>query len=134
MPGDLDYGTDGRASFFAVGESAWHREGTLLDEAPDLDEALQLANLDYQVVKVPAYRAGAPPGGGFPVESEDTYFTIRTRIGMSRSGSWVESTSRSRIGTRSRESDRSWRRGSSNLKRAESSVPVPTPGSWPVST
>ncbi len=78
MPADLDHGADGRASFFAVRQSAWHREGTLLDEAPGLDEALLLANLDYHVVKVPAYRPSGPRADGYLVESEDTYFTVRT--------------------------------------------------------
>lgn len=55
MPGDLDFGSDGRASMLSVRESPWHREGMLLEDTPGFEEALELARLDYEVVKVPTY-------------------------------------------------------------------------------
>lgn len=46
---------DGRAAFFEVGRvrTAWHRLGTLLPDAPSLDDAIATAGLGYTVEKVP---------------------------------------------------------------------------------
>lgn len=42
---------DGRASMFSVRLSPWHREGVVLPEHPSFNKAIELARLDYTVVK-----------------------------------------------------------------------------------
>lgn len=77
MPGELDYSAIGQANVFVVGQSAWHREGTLLAKAPRYETALEVAGLDYKVVKVPAYRASTVPRGGH-IRSDNAFLTVRT--------------------------------------------------------
>lgn len=80
MPGELDFGSDGRASMFSVRESPWHREGVLLEHAPGFEEALELARLDYEVAKVGVYwRSDSRPRR--LVESEHAFLTVRTDRG-----------------------------------------------------
>ena len=56
MPHELDVVTGTtRKAMFSVGETPWHREGTVLTEAPSLAEALQLGGLDFEVVTCPVY-------------------------------------------------------------------------------
>jgi phage/plasmid-like protein (TIGR03299 family) len=40
-------------AMFSVVETPWHRLGTVLPEAPSLDEAMRLGGLDWEVAKVP---------------------------------------------------------------------------------
>lgn len=63
--------TNGKADFFSVVETAWHREGTVLDKAPTLEEALALANMNYTVEKRPLTIQGN--GGG--ATSEKAFVT-----------------------------------------------------------
>ena len=42
---------DGKASFVAKGEKAWHGLGQVVDKAMTSEEAIKLANLDYEVGK-----------------------------------------------------------------------------------
>jgi phage/plasmid-like protein (TIGR03299 family) len=42
-------------AMFAVGETPWHREGVLLNEAPSFEEAMRLSGTDYEVRLVPIY-------------------------------------------------------------------------------
>lgn len=77
MPGELDYESDGRANMFSVRQSPWHREGVLLGKAPAFEEALEVANLAYEVVKVPAYWC-LPSDPRRLVESEHAFITVRT--------------------------------------------------------
>lgn len=39
----------GKASFFAVGKPAWHGLGTIVQDAPTIPQALELAGLDWKV-------------------------------------------------------------------------------------
>ena len=78
MPGELDFGADGRANVFVVGETAWHREGVVLPSSPGFDEALRLARLDYEVIKVPLYRPRTAPGTGKLIRTTTGYTTVRT--------------------------------------------------------
>lgn len=59
MSAELDYveEQDGsrRGAVVLTRESAWHREGIVLPEAPSLDEALRLGGLDFEVAKVPHF-------------------------------------------------------------------------------
>lgn len=40
---------DGKASFFAAGEKAWHGLGTIVEKAQTSEDAIKLAQLDYSV-------------------------------------------------------------------------------------
>jgi phage/plasmid-like protein (TIGR03299 family) len=44
---------DGKASFFAVGETPWHGLGTRLEAPPTTAEAIRLAGLDWEVLLKP---------------------------------------------------------------------------------
>lgn len=67
---------------FAVRRAAWHREGVLLDCAPGLDDALNVAGLDYEVVKVPAYwRRQAAGRGESWIRSRHAFVTVRADRG-----------------------------------------------------
>jgi phage/plasmid-like protein (TIGR03299 family) len=54
---------NGKASFAAVGQVAWHGLGTYVQEAMTAEEAIKLGRLDYEVVKKPITIAG---GGKIP--------------------------------------------------------------------
>ena len=43
------------ASVFVVGEPAWHRLGKVLEGPATAEEAIQLANLDFEVIKCPLF-------------------------------------------------------------------------------
>ena len=62
MPHELDRRADGSAAMFSVRTTPWHREGTLLNEAPSLTDALTLGGLDFEVDVRPLYvRSPATP-------------------------------------------------------------------------
>jgi phage/plasmid-like protein (TIGR03299 family) len=46
---------DGKASFVAKGEKAWHGLGTYVNEAMTSEQVVELANLNYEVAKTPIY-------------------------------------------------------------------------------
>lgn len=70
---------DGKASFFSVNETPWHREGTVLTAAPTLDEAISLANLAYTVEKRPTmFTCQTPEGDTYAKVSRNAFVTIRT--------------------------------------------------------
>ena len=48
---------DGAAEMFSVAKPAWHREGVVLDNPPNLDEALTIAGLRFDVEKRNTFRA-----------------------------------------------------------------------------
>ena len=62
---------NGKTSFVAVGEKAWHGLGTYVNEAMTAEQAIQLGGLDYEVAKRPIAIAG---GGKIP----GYYATVRT--------------------------------------------------------
>ena len=48
-------------SMFYVGETPWHGHGVPLQDSPSIDEALELAGMDFTVTKVPTmYKARTP--------------------------------------------------------------------------
>src|SRR5438046_2382619 len=49
---------DGKTSFVAVGEVAWHGLGTYVEKAMKAEEAIKLGGLDFQVEKRPIQVAG----------------------------------------------------------------------------
>jgi phage/plasmid-like protein (TIGR03299 family) len=49
---------NGKHSFFSVKEKAWHGLGQIISDYPTSAEALQYANLDYQVEKRPVFTYG----------------------------------------------------------------------------
>jgi phage/plasmid-like protein (TIGR03299 family) len=78
MAHELEF-VNGTASFFSVNQPAWHGEGTLLTAAPTLDEAVQLANLDYTVEKRPtAFQCTTADGDTYMKTSDTAFVTVRT--------------------------------------------------------
>lgn len=72
MSHEIEQAGDGRAAFYSLREDAWHRLGTVVEEAKSVDEALAIAHLDgWNVRKEPLYtevggqRIAVP--GGFAV-------------------------------------------------------------------
>lgn len=55
MSHELDRRADGTAAMFSVRKTPWHREGTLLTDAPSLDEALRIGGLNFEVEVRPLY-------------------------------------------------------------------------------
>jgi phage/plasmid-like protein (TIGR03299 family) len=55
MPHELDRLNDGTGAMFSVRDTPWHREGTVLTEAPTLEEALRLGGLGFDVEVRPLY-------------------------------------------------------------------------------
>jgi phage/plasmid-like protein (TIGR03299 family) len=51
---DFQRGND-KAAFFSVKEVAWHKLGKVVEEAPNSEEAIKLAELDYEVKIAPLY-------------------------------------------------------------------------------
>lgn len=66
----------GKASFFSVNETAWHGEGTILTEAPTLDEAMAIAHLGYEVEKRPTQFTCTTPDGDTYLKTSDSAFVI----------------------------------------------------------
>ncbi|MCG8508225.1 MAG: DUF932 domain-containing protein [Rhodospirillales bacterium] len=56
MAHDLDM-SNGRANVMVVGEPAWHRLGTVLDDAPTSEAAMRFAGLDWRVEQWPLMAA-----------------------------------------------------------------------------
>lgn len=75
MGHNLEIKKNGKASFVSNTEKAWHGLGTIVDHAMTSEEAIKLANLDYQVIKVPMF-AQVEGVGNFPVP--DKFATLRT--------------------------------------------------------
>lgn len=69
---------DGRASMFTVNQTAWHREGVLLTQAPSFADALALGRLDYTVEKRPTYRIVTVDGAQQSVRNGMAFVTVRT--------------------------------------------------------
>lgn len=56
MAHELDYSDSmGRHAMFSVKETPWHRLGIVLEDSPDVDSALRLGGLDFEVEKVPHF-------------------------------------------------------------------------------
>lgn len=53
MAHELDTRENGVAAMFSVRETPWHNEGTLLVDAPSLDEGMKLGGLDFDVALRP---------------------------------------------------------------------------------
>lgn len=67
---------------FSVRQTPWHREGTLLRNAPSLDEALRVGGLDFEVEVRPLYARvrqypGVPNIFGYS-PAANAYATVRT--------------------------------------------------------
>ncbi|WP_118975764.1 DUF932 domain-containing protein [Taibaiella koreensis] len=76
----------GQYSYFSVKEIAWHGLGQIVQEHPTSAEAMQLAGLDYEVIKTPLYtkndRIAISSSGetiwGEEIEVPAAYATLRT--------------------------------------------------------
>lgn len=68
----------GQHSFFSVQQKAWHGLGQIVEGYPTSKEALQLAGLDFEVVKMPNIHRLAD---GAETVSDTSFFTYRTDNG-----------------------------------------------------
>ncbi len=70
---------DGVASMFTVKQTAWHREGQVLTEAPSYDDAVVCGRLDYFVEKRPTqFKVALPDGDFYMKDSAKAFVTVRT--------------------------------------------------------
>lgn len=78
MAHELEF-QNGTASMFSVRETPWHKEGTLLLDAPTYEEALAIGRLDYEVVKARTqYECSTPDGDTYFKPSTTSWVTVRT--------------------------------------------------------
>lgn len=72
----------GEASFFTVREKAWHGLGKVVQDAPNSEEAIKLAGLNYTVEKAPVYSLRgdtyAPIAGSYETYRTDNGVTLGT--------------------------------------------------------
>jgi hypothetical protein len=68
----------GQHSFFSVQKKAWHNLGQIVEGYPTSKEALQLAGLNYEVVKAPNIHR---IGDGTETISQTSFFTYRKNNG-----------------------------------------------------
>jgi hypothetical protein len=69
--------TTGRAAVFVTGEPAWHRLGTVIEQATTSAEAIGLAGLDWRVEQWPV-RAFDPDNNTTEAGIPDTVANVRT--------------------------------------------------------
>ena len=69
--------TTGRAAVFVTGEPAWHRLGTVIEQATTSAEAIGLAGLDWRVEQWPV-RAFDPDNQSIEAGIPDTVANVRT--------------------------------------------------------
>lgn len=76
---------NGQGAFYAFRDPAWHKLGTITDEAKSAQEALEIAKLDWTVEKYPIFTV-APDGS--TVEIADKFATgrVHKEIGFSTLG------------------------------------------------
>ena len=72
---------DGKASFVAKGEKAWHGLGTYVNEAMTSEQVVELANLNYEVNKTPIYIKPTIGENETPMEIPNILATYRTDNG-----------------------------------------------------
>jgi len=72
---------DGKASFVARGQKAWHGLGTYVNEAMTSEQVVELANLNYEVQKTPIYIKPTINDSETPIEIPDILATFRTDNG-----------------------------------------------------
>ena len=79
---------DGSAAFFSNREVPWHRLGTITDGAQTVDQALRLAQLDWDVVKSedPVQVPVLTESGVVMVAVDDRYITYRDHPKMGMQG------------------------------------------------
>ena len=71
-------------NMFSVGETPWHRLGTVLDNPPTIEEALELAGMDWEVNKVPTLYEAKLPIKGLPTvgyQQTGHFVTVRSDTG-----------------------------------------------------
>ena len=75
MAHNLEYRNDrGTSSFFSRKELAWHQLGQVVQDTVNPNEALKLANLDYEVALKPIYASFIPEG--CVVRGNEPYFEV----------------------------------------------------------
>lgn len=80
MAHELANHRNGGKAMFSVKETPWHREGTLLHEAPDLATALDLAGHDFDVKVRPVYVERPVSNGTDTVMEKVQGYGASTRI------------------------------------------------------
>jgi phage/plasmid-like protein (TIGR03299 family) len=84
MAHELDTRADGTAAVFSLRKTPWHREGTVLRDAPSLEEALRVGGLDFQVDVRPLF-VRSQPVPDVPIftydPAENAAATVRTDRG-----------------------------------------------------
>ena len=65
---------NGEGAFYSFREIAWHKLGTVTEDAKNATEALEIAKLDWEVAKQPIFVSDAQ---GNPVEIKDKWATTR---------------------------------------------------------
>lgn len=79
MAAELDYKADGTAAVLSVKEDMWHREGTVLAEAPQRPEAMEIAGLAYEVELRPLQAiCEVREGETIEVKVPNYFATVRT--------------------------------------------------------
>lgn len=66
---------NGEGAFYSFREIAWHKLGTVTEDAKSATEALEIAKLDWEVTKNPIFVAD--PATGLPVQIDDKWATTR---------------------------------------------------------
>ena len=69
--------SDGSAAFMAYREPGWHALGTVVQDAPKIDDALRLAHMDWLVTKQPVFAHIVTDDGVTPYELPGTWATMR---------------------------------------------------------
>ncbi|HVT87735.1 MAG TPA: DUF932 domain-containing protein [Tepidisphaeraceae bacterium] len=69
--------TTGKAAVFVTGEPAWHRLGTVIEQATTSAQAIGLAGLDWNVAQWPV-RAFGPDNLGAGADIPDVVANVRT--------------------------------------------------------
>jgi phage/plasmid-like protein (TIGR03299 family) len=76
----------GKTAFVSVAKPAWHGLGTIVNEALNAEQALQLGGLDFTVLKMPNVhmmqtgQAYLEEPAFIEIVSEDSFFTYRTDV------------------------------------------------------
>lgn len=79
MAHELDTRENGTAAMFSVKETPWHELGTILADAPSLDEAMTLGGLNFDVEKRPLVTTFEAQGGDvLEVEVPENFAVVRT--------------------------------------------------------
>jgi len=72
-------------SAFYTGVPAWHKIGTVVDEAPSIEDAIRLAGLDWEVLEEPVFYQKPCADGDIPIEIPNYKALVRSTDGKTLS-------------------------------------------------